>query len=128
MCLFTWDPFVIAGFDFDLDEVWAPLNPHLRGALYNKSSGGCSSGGSSTTASSSSEVSSEGRPMKSVLGEDESRAPTARLFGRRSGSRSNGPEVCGLILTSIAHRNMLWIAGFGGGICSGKRGYFHADQ
>lgn len=59
------------GFDFDLDEVWAPLHPHLRG-VYNK---GDLAG--STSASSSDNSIHGGR-----LPHDEQRAPTARLSGR----------------------------------------------
>ena len=47
-CLF------FAGFDFDLDEVWAPLNPHLRGALCKSGSAGSHSEGSSSSCSDSS--------------------------------------------------------------------------
>ena len=43
-----------AGFDFDLDEVWAPLNPHLRGALCKSGSAGSHSEGSSSSCSDSS--------------------------------------------------------------------------
>ena len=67
-----------AGFDFDLDEVWAPLNPHLRGFRTEAST---------SSSASSSDNSIHGRilpPMQSssVLGEPDSRVQTARLSGR----------------------------------------------
>ena len=92
---------VFLGFDFDLDEVWAPLNPHLRGAL---SKSGSASSASETSSSSCSDTSNHAvgdlkqhqRPMQSVFGDSEdSRAPTARLSGRgcNAGGRLSQQEV-----------------------------------
>lgn len=80
------------GFDFDLDEVWAPLNPHLRGALCKSGSAGSHSEGSSSSCSDSSIHTGylglkqpQRPPMQSVVfgdSSEDSRVPTARLSGR----------------------------------------------
>ena len=99
-CLF------FAGFDFDLDEVWAPLNPHLRGALCKSGSAGSHSEGSSSSCSDSSIHTGylglkqpQRPPMQSVVfgdSSEDSRAPTARLSGRGcpAGGRLSQQEVC----------------------------------
>jgi len=66
------------GFDFDLDEVWAPLNPHLRGFRAEAST-------SSSASSSDNSLHGRSLPMQSssVLGDSsDTRASTARLPGR----------------------------------------------
>ena len=76
---FNFCLFIFSGFDFDLDEVWAPLNPHLRGFRTE---------GSASSSASSSENSIHIRSIlpamqsSSALGDPESRASTARLSGR----------------------------------------------
>ena len=99
-CLF------FAGFDFDLDEVWAPLNPHLRGALCKSGSAGSHSEGSSSSCSDSSIHTGylglkqpQRPPMQSVVfgdSSEDSRVPTARLSGRGcpAGGRLSQQEVC----------------------------------
>jgi hypothetical protein len=67
------------GFDFDLDEVWAPLNPHLRGFRTEASA---SSSASSSDNSIHSRSILPAMQSSSVLGGPESRASTARLSGR----------------------------------------------
>ena len=69
---------LIPGFDFDLDEVWAPLNPHLRGFRAEAST-------SSSASSSDNSLHGRSLPMQSssVLGDSsDTRASTARLPGR----------------------------------------------
>ena len=95
-----------AGFDFDLDEVWAPLNPHLRGALCKSGSAGSHSEGSSSSCSDSSIHTGylglkqpQRPPMQSVVfgdSSEDSRVPTARLSGRGcpAGGRLSQQEVC----------------------------------
>lgn len=87
------------GFDFDLDEVWAPLNPHLRSL---KSTSSTPSPGSSASSSSENSISGLPRvPMQSasVFGSggssgdaDTSRGPTARLSQRGRKSQHEDTE------------------------------------
>ena len=71
--------FIFSGFDFDLDEVWAPLNPHLRGFRTEASA---SSSASSSDNSIHSRSILPAMQSSSVLGGPESWASTARLSGR----------------------------------------------
>ena len=48
-----------AGFDFDLDEVWDPQKPHLRGAYHSRNGG--STGGLESSDSSRSSASGDSR-------------------------------------------------------------------
>ena len=103
-----WLYLFFAGFDFDLDEVWAPLNPHLRGALCKSGSAGSHSEGSSSSCSDSSIHTGylglkqpQRPPMQSVVfgdSSEDSRAPTARLSGRGcpAGGRLSQQEVCAI--------------------------------
>ena len=119
-CLF------FAGFDFDLDEVWAPLNPHLRGALCKSGSAGSHSEGSSSSCSDSSIHTGylglkqpQRPPMQSVVfgdSSEDSRVPTARLSGRGcpAGGRLSQQEVCVLCsmyvrMFKIAHSNIFGV-------------------
>jgi len=68
------------GFDFDLDEVWAPLNPHLRG--FRTEASASSSASSSDNSIHSRSILPAVMQSSSVLGGPESRAATARLSER----------------------------------------------
>ena len=72
--------FIFSGFDFDLDEVWAPLNPHLRG--FRTEASASSSASSSDNSIHSRSILPAVMQSSSVLGGPESRAATARLSER----------------------------------------------